>query len=196
MVVQLNDMRAKSETGKYLQYLKQNRSVSKIKIANTYNSESIAKIVSGSATTLSLISQIFIHLQRFERDLNEMFCQLVHDAGAEPILQEIIDQLNDYYVRSNRSGQDFTNTDFNSSEHDVYRAVLTALSHNSLKDCKSTLTVASDSGNIGKILAIWLDKLTPFRTKQEHFLEETRLDGTFSRWVITRFILNYSGLVY
>ena len=165
------EIRAKYETEKYLQYLKQNRPVSKLRIVNMFKSENISKMLPELAATLSTVSQASIHIEHFERDLKALFCRLIMDAAEEPIIQEIIVKWNDSYIRANRSEQDFMYEDY---------VNLTTLML-SERGCKSKIILTRNNDNMEMELIIWLDKLTSFRTKQEHFIEETRLDGIFFR---------------
>ena len=163
------EIEANSETEKYLQYLKQNRPVSKLRIVNMFKSENISKTLPELAAGLIILSQTQINFQHFERGLDAMYCRLLKDAVAEPILQEMIVKWNDSYIRANPSKQDFMYAHY---------VLLTA---NLLSHTKCKLRKSFTYNHIIMTLSIWLDKLTPFRTKQERFLEETRLDGTFFR---------------
>jgi len=162
----------------YWQNLKDERPVSKLKLAKWFMSENISEHITHVKASLSHISQQFDQCVFYIQEIDTMVCELYAAAGSEPILQEMYDKLFDYYKNANSSEKEAMIAYFKLDDPDGYHDRLMR-GEMSLDECHKANT--RDFSNEAEDLNIWLNKLSSFTEKLTRFRKNSQLRGTFFR---------------
>ena len=171
---------------RYHNKLENTQNASKLEMAEVILSESITEMLPILSVDFAYYSQLFKHLFFNHRAIFDMLCELNNDEESEPLLQALNTTLFDFYKKANNSEKQCMNTYFKIDFNGGYEAML---------EKRKNLTIACDTRNMSKPEAnthstdgmkhykayMWIRRFSSFRTKLDHFLQESRTEGDFFR---------------
>ena len=166
----------------YLENLKKQTYVSKLSLAAVFTSDKILKLVVKYQESVTRSQDTIRQLITFKNEMTDGVCEsyLYLRTSSYPLLLQWLTKQNDLYNRSSdykkAAMERYFMPTINSS---IYRRMLRR--DGSLwRDCFDTLIESYPSYNF---TTLSLRQLTTFKNKLDSFLQKSRLDGTFFRYV-------------
>ena len=166
----------------YLENLKKETHVSKLSLAAVFTSDKILKLVDKYQESVTRSQDNIRQLITFKGEMMFGVCEFYLDLriSSYPLLRQWLTKQNDLYNRSSdyekAAMERYFTPNINSS---IYWRMLRH-DRSLWRDCLETLRESYPSYNFTTIST---RQLTTFKNKLDSFLQKSRLDGTFFRYV-------------
>ena len=164
----------------YLQNLKNETNVSRLSVAAVFTSDKILKLVEKYQETVTRKEDKIRELISVMKDMPDGVCRVAYSFNTRMMLWKWLTKQNDHYYSisdyEKAAMERYFMPAINSS---IYRRVLRR-DWRLRWNCRKTLEESVPSYSF---TTLSLRQLTTFKNKLESFLQKSRLDGTFFRYV-------------
>ena len=178
--------KAHSKLYRYRDELEKTQNASKLKMAEVILSESITQMLPILSVEFMYYSQLFKHLFFNHLAIFHMLCELNNDEGSEPLLQALNITLFDLYKNANNSEKvrmkEYFKIDFRGGHEamlQVRENLTSACENRSMSKPEANMQIIDATKHYKAYM--WIKRFSSFRTKLDHFIQESRTDRDFFR---------------